>query len=77
MVDEINGLFSQFLLSGKGNKIQLDFMISECEHSGLKMIDIKLVVQALKVSFEASNRGQSSCRCTLDQWHDLIGVITS
>ena len=28
-------------------------------------------------SFEASNRGQSSCRCTLDQWVDLIGVITS
>ena len=28
-------------------------------------------------SFEASNRGQSSSRCTLDQWVDLIGVITS
>ena len=27
--------------------------------------------------FEASNRGQSSCRCTLDQWLDLIGVVTS
>ena len=25
-------------------------------------------------SFEASNRGQFSCRCTLDQWLDLIGV---
>ena len=25
-------------------------------------------------SFEASNRGQSSCRCTKDQWLDLIGV---
>ena len=28
-------------------------------------------------SFEASNRGQSSCRCTLDQWLDLIALITS
>ena len=28
-------------------------------------------------SFEASNRGQFSCRCTLDQWLDLIGVISS
>ena len=28
-------------------------------------------------SFKASNRGQASCRCTLDQWLDLIGVITS
>ena len=27
--------------------------------------------------FEASNRGQFSCRCTLDQWLDLIGVISS
>ena len=27
--------------------------------------------------FEARNCGQSSCRCTLDQWLDLIGVITS
>ena len=28
-------------------------------------------------NFEASNCGQSSCRCTLDQWLDLIGVISS
>ena len=28
-------------------------------------------------SFEASNRGQISCQCTLDQWLDLIGVISN
>ena len=28
------------------------------------------------LSLEASNREQSSCRCTLDQWLDLIGVTT-
>ena len=49
MVDEINGLFSQFLWSGTGDK--RDVMISEYEHGGPKMIDIKLVAQALKVSW--------------------------
>ena len=51
VVDEINGLFSQFLWSGKGDKIKRDVMISEYEHGGPKMIDIKLVAQALKVSW--------------------------
>ena len=39
---------------------------------------IKDCVTVVKIeSFEASNRGQFSCRCTLDQWLDLIGVISS
>ena len=29
------------------------------------------------MSFEAGNRGQSSCRCTLDKRLDVIGVIIS
>ena len=38
---------------------------------------LNLMSDTPKKSFEANNRGQSSCRCTLDQWLDLIGVITS
>ena len=38
----------------------------------------KSVLETAEIeSFEASNRGQFSCRCTLDQWLDLIGVISS
>ena len=36
---------------GKGDKIKRDIMISEYEDGGLKMIDIRLFTQALKLSW--------------------------
>ena len=47
-VDEVNSLFFKFLWNGKGDKIKRDILISEYEHGGLKMIDIRLLTQALK-----------------------------
>ena len=44
--------------------------------SGFCALSLTSVSSKLE-SFEASNRGQFSCRCTLDQWLDLIGVISS
>ena len=50
-VDEINTLFFKFLWNGKGDKIKRDVMISEYEDGGLKMIDIRLFTQALKLNW--------------------------
>ena len=50
-IDEVNTLFFKFLWDGKGDKIKRDIMISEYEDGGLKMIDIRLFTQALKLSW--------------------------
>ena len=50
-IDEVNTLFFTFLRDGKGDKIKRDTMISEYEDGGLKMIDIRLFTQALKLSW--------------------------
>ena len=50
-IDEVNTLFFKFLWDGKGDKIKRDIMISEYEDGGLKMIDIRLFPQALKLSW--------------------------
>ena len=50
-IDEVNTLFFTFLWDGKGDKIKHDIMISEYEDGGLKMIDIRLFTQALKISW--------------------------
>ena len=50
-VDEVNTLFFKFLWNGKGDKIKRDVMISEYEDGGLKMIDITLFTQALKLNW--------------------------
>ena len=50
-VDEVNTLFFKFLWNGKGDKIKRDVMISEYEDGGLKMIDIRLFTQALKLNW--------------------------
>ena len=44
---------------------------------GTELGGIELQGSSSFQSFEASNRGQFSCRCTLDEWLDLIGVISS
>ena len=49
-IDEVNTIFFKFLWDGKGDKIKRDIMISEYEDGGLKMIDIRLFTQALKLS---------------------------
>ena len=36
---------------GKGDKIKCDIMISEYEDGGLRMIDIRLLTQALKLGW--------------------------
>ena len=50
-IDEVSTLFFKFLLDGQGDKIKHDIMISEYEDGGLKMIDIRLFTQALKLSW--------------------------
>ena len=50
-IDEVNTLFFKFLWDGKGDKIKRDIMISEYEDGGVKMIDIRLFTQALKLSW--------------------------
>ena len=50
-IHEVNTLFFKFLWDGKGDKIKRDIMISEYEDGGLKMIDIRLFTQALKLSW--------------------------
>ena len=50
-IDEVNTIFFKFLWDGKGDKIKRDIMISEYEDGGLKMIDIRLFTQALKLSW--------------------------
>ena len=50
-IDEVNTLFFKFLWDGKGDKIKRDIMISEYEDGDLKMIDIRLFTQALKLSW--------------------------
>ena len=50
-IDEVNTLFFKFLWDGKGDKIKRDIMISEYEDGGLKMIDIRLFTQVLKLSW--------------------------
>ena len=53
-IDEANTIFFKFLWDGKGDKIKRDIMISEYEDGGLKMIDIRLFTQALKLSWVRS-----------------------
>ena len=50
-IGEVNTLFFKFLWDGKGDKIKRDMMISDHEDGGLKMIDIRLFTQALKLSW--------------------------
>lgn len=50
-IEEINSLLFNFLWNGKGDKIKRDVMISEYEHGGLKMIDVRLFTKALKASW--------------------------
>ena len=50
-IDEINSLLFNFLWNGKGGKIKRDVMISEYEHGGLKMTDVRLFTKALKASW--------------------------
>ena len=50
-IGEVNTLFFKFLWDGKGDKIKRDIMISDYEDGGLKMIDIRLFTQALKLSW--------------------------
>ena len=50
-----------------------DLLISSMDVSTTMVLRFSFNFQ----SFEASNRGQFSCRCTLDLWLDLIGVISS
>ena len=50
-IDEVNTLSFKFLWDGKGDKIKRDIMISEYEDGGLKMIDVRLFTQALKLSW--------------------------
>ena len=38
----------KFLWNGKGEKIKCDILISDYDHGGLKMIDVRLFTQALK-----------------------------
>ena len=50
-IDEVNTISFKFLWDGKGDKIKRDIMISEYEDGGLKMIDVRLFTQALKLSW--------------------------
>ena len=50
-IDEVSTLFFKVLWEGKGDKIKRDIMISEYEDGRLKMIDIRLFTQALKLSW--------------------------
>ena len=47
-------IFFKFLWDGKGDKIKRDIMINEYEDGGLKMINIRLFTQALKLSWVRS-----------------------
>jgi len=54
------------LWNGKGDKIKRDVMISEYEDGGLKMIDIRLFTQALKLNWvkkylDTGNQQNGSC----------------
>ena len=48
VVNEVNNLGYNFLWGGKGDKIKRDTMISDYEHGGLKMMDVRLFARALK-----------------------------
>ena len=50
-IGEVNTLFFKFLWDGKGDEIKRDIMISDYEDGGLKMIDIRLFTEALKLSW--------------------------
>ena len=55
-------LFFTFLWNGKGDKIKRDIMISEYEDRGLKMIDIRLFTQALKLNWVKKYLQRKSCK---------------
>ena len=50
-ISEVNTLFFKFLWDGKGDKIKRDIMLSDYEDGSIRMIDIRLFIQALKLSW--------------------------